>query len=182
MGKYKHGAPSQEINLHEVLSKLDASELSLAKRCYVLILFYVGCRRTEPLAIKWEDIRVTVDAVFITIPAYKHGQRGGPVELPRDLTGVLSLISLHKKTKKGACLFPFSSSTAYRIIKGLFPSMSPHWFRHNRITKLRKKIDGKTISLDDAKSWTGIKSDATMSHYGMTTQEGISRVSETLKE
>jgi len=74
----------------------------------------------------------------------------------------------------------FSDKTGYRIIKKLFPGKTPHWLRQNRITKLRKKIDRKGVSLDDVKSFTGIKSDSTLQRYDMKTKEVIHRVAQVL--
>jgi len=85
-----------------------------------------------------------------------------------------------QRTRKSRKLFLFSDKTGYRIMKKLFPGKTPHWLRHNRITKLRKKIDGKGVSLDDVKSFTGIKSDSTLQRYGMKTKEVIHRVAQVL--
>lgn len=86
-----------------------------------------------------------------------------------------------KATREGGRLFPFSDKTGYRIIKRLWPKKSPHWLRHNRLTKLRRKRDLGQISTGDIKSFTGIKSDSTIERYGMKTESGIHKVAQALE-
>jgi len=37
-------------------------------------------------------------------------------------------------------IFRFSYPTAYRTVKKVFPSLYPHFFRMNRITKISEKL------------------------------------------
>ncbi len=180
MGKYKHGKPNEEINLETFKRKLERSKLRLRYKAYAVLLYWIGCRRSEPLQILKEHVTEKDGALFIEIPALKGGERGGPVELSSSLYGVDFVEKVWKKTRKKRKLFPFCSMTGYRVIKSLFPKKTPHWLRHNRVTKLRRKIDGDLLTLDDVKSFTGIKSDSTIQHYGMKTTKGIHRVSKAL--
>jgi len=189
--KYEHGAPDKEIDLTEfqtVIEKAKANHESKRYIAYTILLYWIGCRRSEPIGIKKkgipgivkEDIREENGSLFVKIPAFKHGQRGGENELPLNYYGIDVIKQVWQSTKEGRRIFPFTDRTGYNFIKKQFPNKTPHHFRHNRITKLRKKIDGKTVSVDDVKSWTGIKSDRTIQHYGMKTQEGIHRVANVL--
>ena len=181
MGTYKHGKPNEEIELAELRKALGKTMMSLHYKAYVILLYWLGCRRSEPLEVRYENVEETENSLFITIPAFKGGERGGPIELPLSLYGMQFLREAWKQTPKGARLFRFSSKTGYRIIKRLFPKKSPHWLRHNRLTKLRKKRDRGEISTDDIKSFTGIRSDSTIERYGMKTKKGIHKVAQVLE-
>ena len=53
MGKYKHGKPDQLIDLVYFSERLKKGKYwlrRLAYQSYAVLLFYVGCRRSEPLA------------------------------------------------------------------------------------------------------------------------------------
>ena len=182
MGKYKHGKPNREISIIEFKTYLkDSIFVKPSHKAYFVLIYWIGARRTEPLNIKKEDLTERNSILFLKIPAFKRGERGGEIELPLYLPGMIYLKNRWLKTRKHRRLFPFETSTSWRIIKRVDPKFSPHWFRHNRITKLRKLIDKGEISKDDIKSWTGIKSDRTLEGYGMKTQEGIHKVSKLLK-
>ena len=180
MGKYKYGKPNREIEQEQLAKALEKSYLGLQYRAYIILLYWIGCRRSEPLSVKTEDVREKNGSLFIEIPAFKGGQRGGAVELPLGLYGVNYVRELWKATPEGSRLFRFSDKTGYRKVKRLFPRKSPHWFRHNRLTKLRRKRDQGEVSTDDIKSFTGIRSDSTIEHYGMQTRSGVHKVAQAL--
>jgi len=180
MGKYKYGKPNREIELQELRKALEKSFLSLPYQAYIILLYWIGCRRSEPLFVRKEDVKEKNGILYIDIPALKGGERGGAVELPLSLFGVPIIREVWQHTPKGARLFRFSDKTGYRKVKKLFPKKSPHWLRHNRLTKLRKKRDMGEISTDDIKAFTGIRSDKTIEHYGMKTPQGIHKVAQVL--
>ena len=181
MGKYKYGKPNAEIDLADFKKGLKNSKLNLVYRAYLILLFWIGCRRSEPLEVRREDVEQKGESLFIIIPAFKGGERGGPVELPLSLFGVEVIKQVWLKTREGKRVFPFCDKTGYRKFKELFPKKSPHWLRHNRLTKLRRKRDQGEVSTDDIKSFTGIKSDATIERYGMKTKSGIHKVAQVLE-
>lgn len=183
MGKYKHGKPNSEISLEDLKQAIEHGEFKRSShKSYLVALYWIGARRTEPLEVKKEDIRLEGDSLYVTIPAKKRGERGGEIKLPLKWFGVDLILERWKRTRKGRRLWNFSSSTAYRIIKRLWPEKTPHWLRYNRVTKLRKMRDKKEIDTDAIKSWTGIKRDQTIEGYGMKTQQKIHDVAETMKE
>lgn len=183
LGKYKHGKPNQETSVEELRQAIEHGHFkSHSHKSYLVALYWIGARRTEPLEVKKEDIFLASDELHIDIPAKKHGERGGHIVLPLSWYGVPLIVERWQKTKKGRKLWPFGTSTAYRIIKRLWPHKTPHWLRYNRVTKLRRMRDQKLIDTDAIKSWTGIKLDRTIEGYGMKTQEKIHGVAEVMKE
>jgi len=182
-------SPNSETELEEFRKAMDRSMMNAPYKAYAVMLYWLGCRRSEPLFLRKEDIEETKDALFVDISVkadiphsrLKKGLTGGPVELPRHLYGVELIRTVWKATPKGCRLFRFCDKTGYRIVKRLFPKKSPHWLRHNRITKLRKKRDKGIVSTDDIKSFTGIKRDATIERYGMKTKSGIHKVAQVLE-
>lgn len=181
MGRYKYGKPDEEIELQQLRTVLEKSYLSLDYKAYIIILYWVGCRRSEPLFIMKEDVEEKNGCLYITIPALKGGERAGPVELSLSLYGMNLVKLVWLQTLEGTRLFRFSDKTGYRKVKRLFPKKSPHWLRHNRLTKLRRKREQGEISIDDIKSFTGIKTDFTIEHYGMKTKIGIHKVAQVLE-
>jgi integrase len=183
MGRYaKLGKPNRAItveDLHAGLKKLEHEPL--AYRAYLALVYWVGCRRGEPLRLLASDVYAEGFNLFIKhLPAFKRGHRAEVIELPLNLEGVDLIMLLAGEAKGNYPLFNFSSMTGYRIIvKAL--GVYPHWLRYDRITKIRRTIDGKKVSIDDAKSFTGIRSDRTMQGYGMTTDEAARRVSAVLE-
>lgn len=193
MGKYKHGKPDEEISQTDFAQRLNDSNLSLRKKAYLTLLYWLGCRRTEPLVIRKEDIEEHEESLFISIhyrkdekgelilfSRGKRGQAGGASELSLSLFGLDLVKQVWQHTKKGRPLFPFSDDTGYRAVLALYPEKTPHWFRYNRVTKLRKKL-GNELTIDEIKSFTGIRRDTTIQNYGMKTKAGIHKVSQHLE-
>lgn len=188
MGKYKHGKPDEEIAFEDFKSKLSNSNLSPRKKAYITVLYWLGCRRSEPLVILKEDVEEKHGSLFISIhyrldengqripySRAKRGQAGGPTELLLSNFGVELIKDVWKKTRKGKPLFPFSDKTGYRVIKKLWPKKTPHWLRYTRVTKLRKKL-GNELTIDAIKSFTGIRRDTTIQDYGLKTKADIHKI------
>lgn len=189
--KYKNEilkSPNEETDLPEFQKAIETSMMNPVYKAYAILLYWLGCRRSEPLFILKENIEETEDALYIDITVnpdvpysrLKDGLAAGPVEVPLNLYGVTLVRDVWRFTSKGARIFRFSDKTGYRIIKRLLPGKSPHWLRHNRITKLRKKRDRGEITTDNIKSFTGIRRDSTIERYGMKTEKGIHKVAQVL--
>lgn len=191
MGKYNDGKPDEEITFEDFKEKITKSKLSWRKKAYLVVLYWLGCRRSEPLVIMKDDIEEKDDSLFMSIhyrldkdgkpipySRGKGGLAGGPIELPLTHFGVDLIKKAWQKTKKGKRVFPFSDSTGYRAMKKLWPKKTPHWLRYKRITELRKRIgkekDGLTI--DAIKSFTGIRRDITIQNYGLKTKADIHKI------
>jgi hypothetical protein len=182
--KYADGKPHEEISLKDLQAVIEHGNFTRPRihKPYVVMTYWVGNRRTEPLGIVKEDVRLEGDSLFIKIPACKGGIRGGAIELPLTWYGVPLIKQRWTEIAKGKRLFPFRTSTAYRIIKRLWPKKTPHHLRYNRVTKMRTLRDQGKIDTDAIKSYTGIQSDATIQHYGMKTQKKIHSVAVVMNE
>jgi hypothetical protein len=182
--KYKYGKPNQEISQEEFEEALAHGFFvhPLSHKSYLAITRWIGARKTEPLEIYKEDITFEGSSLFIKIPAKKHGQRGGEIELPLSWSGVVLIKQQWEKTRPGRKLWRFSPHTAWRIIKRLWPEKTPHYLRYATVTKLRRLRDQGKITTDDIKSYTGIRRDSTIEGYGLKTQAGIHKVSKVLNE
>lgn len=121
MGKYKHGKPDEEIEKADLEKKIENSDLSLRKKAYVILLYWLGCRRSEPLVIKKEDIEEKEGSLYISIHYRKNekgelipfsrgkrGQAGGPTELPLKKFGCAII--------KESCLITSSLASLVRSI------------------------------------------------------------------
>ena len=193
MGQYKYGKPDEEIERADLEEKISKSDLPLRQKAYIVLLYWLGCRRSEPLAILKEDIEEKEGRLFISIhyrkdeqgeripfSRGKRGQAGGPSELPLNRFGADLIKEVWQKTKKGKPLFPFSDMTGYRAVKKLWPHKTPHWLRYNRVTKLRKRL-GTDLTIDAIKSFTGIKRDTTIQNYGLKTKAYIHKIADLLE-
>lgn len=103
-------------------------DLPIARQAFLSILFFAGCRVSEALALDSNDISCTGETIFIQFFRLKGSNQTDPQEVPR----ADALLWLCEQEGK---LFSFSRSTAYRIVKKIFPDLYPHYFRMNRITK-----------------------------------------------
>ena len=104
------------------------TDLSDIKKAFISVLFFSGCRVSEALALSADDINCSRDMIFIQFFRLKGSKQTDPQELPR--ADALTWIC-----EQEGELFKFSRSTAYRLVKKVFPSLYPHYFRMNRITK-----------------------------------------------
>ena len=188
MGKYKDGKPDEEIMFQDFRDKVSNCDLPLGQKAYVVMLYWLGCRRSEPLVILKEDVEEKDGSLFVSIhyrvddkgerirySRGKRGQAGGAVELPLTRFGVSLIEEVWHRTKRGKRLFTFSDKTGYRAIKKLWPKKTPHWLRYTRITKLRKKL-GNELTIDAIKSFTGIRRDTTIQNYGLKTRADIHKI------
>jgi integrase len=193
MGKYKFGKPDEEIQVEDFQDKLSKSQLPIRQKAYLVVLYWLGCRRSEPLAILKEDIEEKENRLYIAIhyrkddkgqriefSRAKRGQAGGAVELPLENFGVNLIKEAWEKTRTGHRVFPFSDKTGYRAFKKLFPTKTPHWARYTRITRLRKRL-GADLTIDAIKSFTGIRRDTTIQNYGLKTKADIHKIANLLE-
>jgi hypothetical protein len=182
--KYQYGKPDQEITEEEIKEALAHGYFvhPLLHKSYLAITRWIGSRKTEALEIYKEDIHLEGSSLFVKIPAKKHGQRGGEIELPLSWPGVDLIRQQWEKTRPGKKIWRFSPHTAWRIIKRIWPEKSPHHLRYATITKLRRLRDQGKVTTDDIKSYTGIRRDSTIEGYGLKTQAGIHRISNVLNE
>lgn len=122
MGSYKHGKPNEEMDVEELRRAIEKGSFTkpFLHKSYVAALFWIGAKRTEPLQVRKEDVQLKDGALHVTIPAFKHGERGGEIVLPLSWYGIPLILQRWKHTRPGQRLWPFSTSTAWRIIKRLW--------------------------------------------------------------
>ncbi len=114
------------------------SDLPIVKRAFLTILFFAGCRVSEALALTSDNITIIGDTLYIHFFRLKGSKQTDPQEIPAvDVFGWLY-------AQEGE-LFTFSRSTAYRTVKKVFPSLYPHYFRMNRITKTADMFGDSTV-------------------------------------
>ena len=104
-------------------------DFRIRDRAFLTLLFFAGCRVSEALALNSYDIHCMRETLFVQFFRLKGSKQTDPQELPRA-------DALSWMCEREGKLFPFSRTTAYRLIKKAFPNLYPHYFRMNRITKV----------------------------------------------
>jgi integrase len=190
--KYADGKPDREISHEEFVDAIGNAKIPKEQRAFIVLLYWVGCRCSEPLVILREDIEEKDNRLYISIhyrrdakgeripfSRAKRGQAAGPTELPLENFGVDLIKEIWQKTKSGKKVFPFTAKTGYRAFKEVFPKKTPHWVRYTRITRLRKRL-GIDLTIDGIKSFTGIRRDSTIENYGLKTTADIHKIADML--
>lgn len=164
MPKYKKKI-TRLMSYNEFKEKID--ELPLARQAFLSVLFFAGCRVSEALALESNDISCTQDTIYIQFFRLKGSKQTDPIPLPK----ADSLLWLCDQDGE---LFDFCRMTAYRIVKGVFPSLYPHYFRMNRIVKISDEFGDATVY-----SYVGISA-GSIDHY--RGKVDIGRVGKALRE
>jgi hypothetical protein len=139
-------------------------------------VFHLGARKMEPTKVLKEDMVFTDTQVIISIPAFKHGERAGPLKLSREFVGIPWILKQWTATRKGRPVWDLSPSTAYRIIIRAL-GYCPHWLRHNFITTIQQKLEGPPREVDrKIMSWTGHKQASSLDNYRMKQTKDISEI------
>jgi len=90
------------------------------------------------LALTSDDISCTRDTIYIQFFRLKGSKQTDPTELPR--ADALTWLC-HQEGR----LFSFCRKTAYNTVKKVFPTLYPHYFRMNRITKTSDSFGDSTV-------------------------------------
>jgi integrase len=206
--RYKYGKIDKPIDLpiflklQERVDKVDRSGYPTKFIQALLALFYwTGLRKTEVLGrkqIKYrvkagvkigkphlgllkEDMRLEDDALFVFSvgdKVLKHGKREAPLVLRLELPYVKLIVEQWRKAKPRSSVFPISYITFWRICKRVDPKFTPHFFRHNRVTKFSAN---PKLSLADICAWTGL-SPQTVSTYMMLAGRYTKRTGDIMAE
>jgi len=142
-------------------------DLEQDRQAFLSILFFSACRVSEALALTSNDISCTSDTIYVEFFRLKGSKQTDPIPLPRDTY-------LNWVCYQEGKLFSFCRTTAYRLVKKVFPSLYPHYFRANRITKISRKHGDAYVY-----SFTGICAQS-IDHYRQ--KVNIEEVGKTLKE
>jgi len=141
--------------------------LPIAKRAFLNILFFAGCRISEALALSSENISCTRDTIYIEFRRLKGSKQTDPLPLPKA-DALLWLCDQEGK------LFSWCRKTGYNIVKSAFPDLYPHYFRMNRITTISEKHGDSYVY-----SFVGITA-GSIDHY--RGKVDIKKVGQALKE
>ena len=110
MGKYKHGKPDEEISLADLEEKLSKCNFSTREKAYVILLYWLGCRRSEPMVIKKEDIEANIvkNVRVMVLPYLKNNgnsiagkfkTKGEILIYPRKMSFLQKLIQTYENEK-----------------------------------------------------------------------------------
>ncbi len=128
MPRYKQKI-TRLLDYRDFKRDIEQEELTDMKKCFLTVLYFSGCRVSEALALTSQDIHCTQEIIYVQFFRLKGSKQTDPQELPREE-------SLNWLCGQEGKLFPFCRTTAYRLVKKIFPSLYPHYFRMNRITKV----------------------------------------------
>jgi len=118
--------------------KTAIDDLPIDKRALLTILFFAGCRISEALALTSAAVSCRKDMMYVQFFRLKGSKQTDPTEIPKTE----ALVWLCQQEGK---LFDFTYITAYRTVKKVFPSLYPHYFRMNRITKVADQFGDSTV-------------------------------------
>ena len=142
-------------------------DLRPAQQAFLNILFFSGCRVSEALSLSASDIACRPDMIYIAFFRLKGSKQTDPIGLPR--TKYLDwLCSQYNE------VFDFSRTTAWRLVKRVFPELYPHYFRMNRITKISEGFGDAFVY-----SFVGICAQS-IDHY--RGKVSIKKIGEAMKE
>lgn len=152
--KSKIGSALSREDLHAFMC---AIETSYYKRLFKFYL-YTGCRRSEALCVKWEDVDLVKKVVHINGTKTKNSKRTIPI-VP-ELMQLLE--NMQDKDRKEKVLFPYLPNAVSVAFHKLCPSHRLHDLRHTFATRCLEC----GISLKVVQSWLGhSKIDTTASIY-----------------
>ena len=118
--------------------KAAIQDLPIRRQAFLSVLFFAGCRVSEALALTSDDVHCTRDTIYIQFFRLKGSKQTDPQEVPRA-DALLWLCDQEGK------LFPFCRKTGYNVVKRIFPTLYPHYFRMNRITKTADQFGDSTV-------------------------------------
>lgn len=138
MPEYKTANKYKSINRDDVSNWLN-SDVPPWVKAILIFLYLYGIRIGEALQIKKTDLYVQDEFLFLIAPmiALEKSQDPYPRRLPVKLSspGVPYLLEYLEKLDPDDLLFPYSRSWIWTWIHRVDPELSPHVFRHNRLTE-----------------------------------------------
>lgn len=133
-------------------------------KALIAIFYITGARVSEIIDLKREDFTIRSDELLITIEPQKRSDSGSPLRkydnliFDRERTPFIDII-LDYVSDLEEDEFLFSSREgghisrvrAWQIAKEINPESSPHFYRHTRLSRMKKR--GAT--LDDLRKFSG---------------------------
>jgi len=163
--KYKHGKQTEPMEFKDFRMYVESGLKVDRERdmAFLYLLFYLGCRVRALLELrKGTDVTVEENDLVFKLKPLKHGIREVPLRLPLILPYMDQITQYSGTIKEGEKLFPFSYTTAWRIVKRIFPEKYTHYFRLNRCTQF---LDDPEATLPEIKTWFGWKRAETVTAY-----------------
>jgi len=162
---YKYGKQTKPIDLDVFKKAIEEPVERFRKKShksFLVFLYWFGVRRSEALERMPEDFEVKDGLLIVNAPAKKGGERE-PLEVPVNYPYVHLIIERLNKTKPNQRLWPFSSVTAWKVVKrAMGKKYYPHFFRLNRATRF---LDDSSTTLPQMKAWFGWRRSATVDAY-----------------
>jgi integrase len=149
LGKY--GYKRDVLTQDEVRKAIEEAE-NLALKALIAFLYLYGTRISEALGMEKKDFDVFARSVRARITLLKKRQSGSPliamhrVSVGTNAPFIAYLVEYLNLVQEGK-LWRFSRMTAWRKIHRLL-SVSPHFFRHTRATRLAEKTDNPFVLVD----------------------------------
>ncbi len=143
----------------------DQEQKGLEAASLVAFLWQSGCRISEALGVKKEDIKIDDYFLNIKITALKQKQKNLTRVLPFKLYEDKAknffnylIIKQQKRVEWGECLWQMGRWTAWKRIETLNEKSFPHLFRHTLASRLANRGAGD----DQLKKWFGWSSRSKM--------------------
>ena len=180
LGRYKHGKQHETLDIEVLKTIIETGHFCKeSHRAFLILLYYTGMRKSEALRLMRMDFTLDKYGERIHVKHYplKHGIQHTGFYLPYGLPFVNILREWLVKLKPAHKVFPFSTVTAWHIVKRVLPKHYPHYFRLNRCVKLLNK---RELALDDVRTWFGWTSVKTIDNYLGYSTRTVEKVSEQL--
>jgi len=118
---------------------------NLMFRALACVLYLTGCRISEALALKWQNIGVSQDppGLILSIPTLKKRAKG-PLRPRREIVISASskyfrLLLDYLKVAPRSGLFPVRRQAANEAFKATGFTITPHILRHSRLTMMARE-------------------------------------------
>ncbi len=154
--RFKFGKQKAIMTLDTFKAKLEASNLSLAKKAFVVLLWHTGARKSEAYELPRESVMVTPEHVVVDFGKRKKGGEDvPPLRIPRAFYGLEKILVPYIKGKRTRLLFPhIKADTAWRTVKQVLgEEYYPHYLRLRKLSEV-----GKHYGITHVKAISGIKS------------------------
>jgi len=133
-------------------------------KAFIALLHYSAVRKQEALRARREQFHLEGNNIIFEVgKRLKHGMTTPPLTIPLTLPFAKEIWEVVENTESKQKVFPFSSKTAYNIVRRVFKY--PHYHRLSRITNFF--LEGWTVA--DVHSWTGLTLSALNFYLGIVT-------------
>ena len=150
MPQYLHADPKRKITENTLEYFMQSSAPSWVKALFIF-LYYFGVRITEALSTHSTDVEVIDDMVHVTVVTLKNkSQDTRRLWIPVTAPYVDYFLS-YTRDRAGLKLWEYSRQWSRVKLQEVYPWITPHGFRHNRLDDFAQN-DFTPFAL---KSWAG---------------------------